>query len=319
MSPFTTQRRLAVTSLGEAKLIGEIRRWLSTASPRPPGGIGDDCAVLAGSMRDQLITVDPVIYGEHFDDSVPARGVGAKLFNRNLSDIASMGGRPRAAVIALALNEQVRLDWLREFYRSLATIARQHRVPIIGGDIAHHASGLIATMTIIGEAPEDRPLTRQGAAAGDWIFVTGTLGGSRLGWHYKFSPRLAEGQWLARHPHVRSMMDVSDGLAKDVHALTPNACRAALDGKALPISRSARKLATTSGVSPLHHALTDGEDYELLFTLSGKADPAAFIAEWREIFRRRLTCIGRFVKRRARSPYTDELDLASVHGFEHLR
>ncbi len=319
MTPFTTQRRLSVASLGESQLIKEISRWLGNASPRSPGGIGDDCAVLAGSLRDQLITVDPVIYGEHFNDSVPARGVGAKLFNRNLSDIASMGGRPRAAVVALALNEQVRIDWLREFYRSLATIARKHRVPIIGGDIAHHAAGLIATMTIVGESPEKRCLTRQGAAAGDWIFVTGSLGGSILGWHYRFSPRLAEGQWLAQHPHVRSMLDVSDGVAKDVHALTPPNCRPALCSSAVPLSRSARLLARQTGKPVLQHALTDGEDYELLFTLSGNADPDAFVAEWRKRFRRRLTCIGRFVKRRARPVFADEIDLSRFNGFEHLR
>ncbi len=319
MSPFTRQRRLSVAALGESQLIREMRRWLGTASPRAPGGIGDDCAVLSGSPRDQLITVDPVIYGEHFNDSIPARGVGAKLFNRNLSDIASMGGRPRAAVVALALNDKVKTAWLREFYGSLATIARKHRVPIIGGDIAHHAEGLIATMTIVGEAADNRCLTRQGAAAGDWIFVTGTLGGSILGWHYKFAPRLAEGQWLAQHPHVRSMLDVSDGIAKDVRSLTPANCRPALREGAIPISRSARLLAKQSGRSALDHALNDGEDYELLFTLSGNADPEAFVAEWRRHFRRRVTCLGRFVKRRARSGFADELNLTPHHGFEHLR
>lgn len=319
MSPFTAQASKAVSAIGEARLIADIRRWLGSASPRTPGGIGDDCAVLAGSLQHQLITVDPVIHGEHFDDTIPARGVGAKLFNRNLSDIASMGGRPRAAVIALALSEKVKTEWLREFYRSLATIARQHHVPIIGGDIARHSEGLIATMTIIGEAAEKRCLTRQGAAPGDWIFVTGKLGGSRLGWHYKFKPRLAEGQWLARHPHVRSMMDISDGLAKDVHALTPAHCRAALSAAAVPISRSAQLLARKHGQTALAHALSDGEDYELLFTLSGNADPEVFAAEWRKHFRLRLSCIGRFLKRRARPVDADELDLAQYHGFEHLR
>ena len=125
MSPFTTHRSQSVAALGEAKLIHEIRRWLGSATPQAPGGIGDDCAVLAGSLRDQLVAVDPVIYGEHFDDKVPARGVGAKLFNRNLSDIASMGGRPRAAVVALALDDHVKIEWLRDFYLGLAAIARK--------------------------------------------------------------------------------------------------------------------------------------------------------------------------------------------------
>ena len=319
MSPFTTQRSQSVAALGEAKLIREIRRWLGSATPHAPRGIGDDCAVLAGSLRDQLVTVDPVIYGEHFDDKVPARGVGAKLFNRNLSDIASMGGRPRAAVVALALNDHVKIEWLRDFYLGLAAIARKHSVPIIGGDVAHQKEGLIATMTIIGEATEKRVVTRQGSSAGDWIFVTGTLGGSRLGWHYRFQPRLAEGQWLAHHPHVGAMMDVSDGVAKDLKALTPRGCRASLAASRIPISRSATRWALQTHQPSLLHALTDGEDYELLFTVSGSIDPEAFVTEWRRTFRRKLTCIGQMVKQRARSPFADELKLADYHGFEHLR
>ena len=319
MSPFTNQRSLSVAALGESKLIQHIRRWLGSASPRAPGGIGDDCAVISGSLRDQLVAVDPVIYGEHFDDKVPARGVGAKLFNRNLSDIASMGGRPRAAVVALALNDHVKIEWLRDFYLGLATIARKHSVPVIGGDVAHQKEGFSATMTIIGEATEKRVVTRQGSSAGDWIFVTGSLGGSRLGWHYRFQPRLAEGQWLAHHPHVRAMMDVSDGIAKDVHALTPPGCRPALAAGRIPISRSAKRWAQQTKQPALFHALADGEDYELLFTVSGNADADAFLAEWRRTFRRKLTCIGQLVKPRARSPFADEIKLADFHGFEHLR
>ncbi|MCF3651842.1 thiamine-phosphate kinase [Synoicihabitans lomoniglobus] len=319
MSPFTKQKSAAVSAWGEVRLIQEIRRWLGTATPRSPAGIGDDCATLAGSMRDQLLTVDPVIYGEHFDDNVPAKGVGAKLFNRNISDIAAMGGRPRAAVIALALSDDVKITWLREFYRSLAAIARLHHVPIIGGDIAHQPAGITATMTLIGEATEKRVLTRQGAAAEDWIFTTGKLGGSRLGWHWKFTPRLLEGQWLVARPDVRSMMDVSDGVAKDIWSLTPRGCRPALNAAAIPVSRSARLAATTSQRTPLAHALTDGEDYELLFTVNGSTDPAEFITAWRQRFRSKLSCIGQMRRKRSRRRDDDEIDLDSYHGFEHLR
>ncbi|HEX2100088.1 MAG TPA: AIR synthase related protein, partial [Candidatus Synoicihabitans sp.] len=96
MSPFTDRPQASIAALGETRLIAAIREWLGDATPRSPAGIGDDCAVMAGSSRQQLITVDPVIYGEHFDDAVPAHGAGQKLFKRNLSDIAAMGGRPRA-------------------------------------------------------------------------------------------------------------------------------------------------------------------------------------------------------------------------------
>lgn len=319
MSPFTRQRSRSVAALGEQKLITEISKWLGSVSPKSPRGIGDDCAVLSGTPRDQLVTVDPVIYGEHFDDRISARGVGAKLFNRNLSDIAAMGGRPRAAVIALATSRTLKIEWLRDFYRSIANLARRYNVPVIGGDIAHQPEGFTATMTLLGEAKKKRILTRRDAKAGDWIFVTGRLGGSRLEWHWRFTPRLAEGQWLGKRAEVHAMLDISDGLAKDVRALQPKGTRIALSEAAIPISKSARQCSETSGKSPLLHALTDGEDYELLFAVSGRTKPKDFIQEWHRHFKSPLSCIGCFVKSRAVSPYPDELDLKDIHGFEHLR
>jgi thiamine-monophosphate kinase len=319
MSPFTRQRSYSVAALGERKLITEISRWLGSASPKSPRGIGDDCAVLSGTPRDQLITVDPVIYGEHFDDKIPARGVGAKLFNRNLSDIAAMGGRPRAAVIAIATSQQLKTAWLRDFYRGIANLARRHNVPILGGDVAHQEAGFVATMTMLGEAKKKRIVSRRDAKAGDWVFTTGRLGGSRLGWHWKFTPRLAEGQWLGKRSEVHAMMDISDGLAQDLLALKPKGTRIALSTQAIPVSKSARSYSETSGESPLFHALTDGEDYELVFAVSGRTKPKDFIAEWKRDFKTPLTCIGRFVKSRAVSPYEDELDLKQFHGFQHLR
>ena len=110
--PFTKNPRQSVSALGEEKLIAAIRRWLGAASPRAPFGIGDDCAVLPAAKSKQLITVDPVIYREHFDDTIPPRAVGEKLLKRNLSDLAAMGGRPRAAVVALALDPRTSVRWL---------------------------------------------------------------------------------------------------------------------------------------------------------------------------------------------------------------
>lgn len=300
-------------------MIEQIEKWLGSTSPKSPRGIGDDCAVLSGTPRDQLVTVDPVIYGEHFDDQIPARGVGAKLFNRNLSDIAAMGGRPRAVVIALATSRTLKIEWLRDFYRSIANLARRYNVPVIGGDVAHQAEGFTATMTMLGEAKKKRLVTRSDAKAGDWIFVTGRLGGSRLEWHWKFTPRLAEGQWLGKRAEVHAMMDISDGLAKDVHALQPKGTRIALSEAAIPISKSARQQSELSGETPLFHALTDGEDYELLFAVSGRTKPNAFIQAWQREFKGPVSCVGRFVKSRAVSPFADELDLKDLHGFEHLR
>jgi thiamine-monophosphate kinase len=307
--PFAKNSRATVAALGEQKLLAAIRRWLGNASPRTPFGIGDDCAVVPAGRAAQLITVDPVIYREHIDDSVPPRAAGEKLLKRNLSDIAAMGGRPRAAVVALALDSRVKLAWLEQFYRGLAAASRRYRVPIVGGDIAHHRGGIVATLTLVGEASTPRIVTRTGARVGDWIFVTGALGRSLpTGHHWKFSPRLAEGTWLARQRDVRAMIDVSDGLAKDLRALTPRGSAPAINEELLPLRQGA----------DVRGALTDGEDYELAFSLASRTDPGRFARAWRKKFPRTpLACIGRFVRAGARP--AGALNLDDFRGFEHLR
>src|ERR1035438_7981343 len=211
---FSRTARGSVSSIGERALIGSIRRWLGPASPRAPAGIGDDCAVLPPPRGRELLTVDPVAYGIHFDDRIPARAAGAKLLKRNLSDIAAMGGRPRAAVVALALDGRVSIEWLAEFYRGLARESRLRGVPVVGGDVTLLPGSFVATLALTGEAT-GRILTRTGSRAGDWIYVTCAVGRSvRTRHHYLFEPRLAEGAWLARRKGGRAMIDVSDGLAK---------------------------------------------------------------------------------------------------------
>jgi thiamine-monophosphate kinase len=319
MKIFTSHRSASVSAYGELRLIGEMRGWLGDVTPRAPFGIGDDCAVLPPARRAQLVTTDPVIHGWHFDGSVPPRAVGAKLLKRNLSDIAAMGGRPVAAVISLALAADTNVAWLREFYLGLAACARHHGVKIVGGDITQARAGFFgAFLTLHGEAAGPRVVTRQGARPGDRIYVTGALGGSRFGHHFQFAPRLAEGAWLAGRPEVRAMMDVSDGLAKDLLSLTSAGLAPALCGPAVPVSPAARRCAQRSRRPALAHALSDGEDYELLVVVRGRADAAKFERAWRKRFPRlRLTLIGVFVKQ-GRLP-AGALRLADYHGYEHLR
>jgi thiamine-monophosphate kinase len=307
--PFAKKSADSVTAFGEAKLITAIRRWLGAASPRAPFGIGDDCAVLPAARGPQLITVDPVIFGRHFDAAVPPRAVGAKLLKRNLSDLAAMGGCPSAAVLALTLDPRTSLPWLEQFYRGLATCARRYRVPIVGGDIAQADGVLAASLTLLGAAAGPRVVTRTGARIGDSIYVTGLLGRSLAsGHHFAFHPRLAEGAWLAGRSEVRAMMDISDGLAKDLGALTPPHAKPVLEPGALPLRRGA----------DLRAALTDGEDYELVFALAAHTDAAAFARAWHRRFpRTRLTNIGHFARSNALSPSAVRLE--DFSGYEHLR
>ncbi len=309
MHPFTKNPADAVSSLGEEKLILAIQRWLGAVSPRAPFGIGDDCAVLPAPRGRQLITVDPVIYPRHFDDQIAPSAVGAKLLKRNLSDLAAMGGTPTAAVLALTLDARVSLQWLEGFYRGLARCARRYHVTIVGGDIAQADGMVAASLTLLGETAGKRILTRTGARIGDAIYVTGRLGGSlRTGHHCAFSPRLAEGKWLAARDEVRSMMDVSDGLAKDLHSLTPRKAIPSLDPTALPRRAD----------SDVRQALTDGEDYELLFALSADADAIVFHRAWIRAFPRTLlTRIGCFV-REGQLP-ANAINLDAYRGYEHLK
>lgn len=317
MQPFTQRRAQSVASLGESRLIEAIKIWLGDTNPRAPYGIGDDCAVLPPSKTNQVITVDPVIYGRHFDATVSPRDVGAKLLKRNLSDLAAMGAKPTAAVVALALDASVRRDWLEQFYRGLAACARTYRVPVVGGDVAQAPGALTASLTLLGAATGPRLITRKGANIGDFIFVTGELGGSLLGHHYRFTPRLTEGEWLAQRPEIRSMMDLSDGLAKDIHALTPAGAQPDFDATAIPLSRAAHRAARASGKTPLEHAFTDGEDYELVFTLHKHADCERFVRAWAKKFRTRIRCVGTFSKAGKKNP--ESVALSTLKGYEHLR
>ncbi len=315
MSPFTSRRQDAVSALGERALIREIRRWLGDASPAAPFGIGDDCAVIPPTQRHQLVTTDPVIHGRHFDDTVPPRAVGAKLLKRNLSDIAAMGGRPVAAVISLALAPETSTAWLRGFYLGLAATARKFRVKIVGGDVTQSPAGFFgAFLTLHGSAGGPRVLTRRGARLGDAIFVTGKLGGSRAGHHFKFTPRLAEGAWLARQKAVVAMMDVSDGMATDLGSLTPRGAVPSIWPQMIPVSAAAKTAARRSGRPAWTHALTDGEDYELLFVTRG-VDELSFTHRWHQRFDTPLSLVGHFARRLA----PGNVDWRSLHGYEHLR
>ena len=316
MKIFTTAQRQSVAAYGELRLITEVKRWLGNVSPRTPFGIGDDCAVLPPTKRAQLVTTDPVIHGQHFDNAVSPRAAGAKLLKRNLSDIAAMGGRPVAAVLSLALAPETNVGWLREFYLGLAASARRYRVKIVGGDITQAPAGFFgAFLTLHGEATGPRVITRNGARAGDHLFVTGRLGGSRQNHHFSFKPRLAEGAWLAKQPEVAAMMDVSDGIAKDVQALTPAGLTASILPAALPVSAAAKIAAGRSGQPAWVHALTDGEDYELLFVVRARADAIKFAARWKKFFTTPLHRIGHFSKKIE----SGHVDWKSLHGYEHLR
>jgi thiamine-monophosphate kinase len=309
-------------SLGETALVEAIRRWLGPANPPPPAGIGDDCAAVDHRARRLLLTVDPVIRGRHFDDALPPRLVAEKLLKRNLSDIAAMGGRPLHAVIALTAPPDLEVAWLERFYRALARCARRHGVLVVGGDCTRTDGFLGAYLTLTG-APGKNLLTRTGARQGDVLFVTGRLGGSLLGRHARFTPRLAEGAWLASTQGVHAAIDLSDGLGKDLSSIVPDGLCARVQLRALPVSADARRAAAKDGRPCIDHVLNDGEDFELLFAVA-RTRAAALEQGWKRRFRTPLTRIGSFEKRLQGSNDAVCFDPplpADVHarGYEHFR
>ncbi|MDR2429713.1 MAG: thiamine-phosphate kinase [Puniceicoccales bacterium] len=326
MIPFTADAARAVASVGEAGVIARIRGWLGEGvSPPPPRGIGDDCAVLPGAREGaRLVTVDSVVWGRHFDASVPARAAGAKLVRRNLSDIAAMGGAPADAVLALVCGGDVALEWLGAFFEGVGAACRAFGVALCGGDVAGAPPGFFsASLALTGFAR--RPLLRGGGRAGDVLLVTGALGGSLLGRHVDFAPRLEEGRWLAARPQVRAGMDLTDGLAKDARALLPAGVDACLDLEKVPVSAAAFELAGGRREAALAHALGDGEDYELLILAAADALDT-LCADWAASFPAlALTPIGRLVETppggaggRLLDAATGEPLCANLRGFDHF-
>jgi len=328
MTPFSPQPAETVAALREIALLRAIREWLGAVSPPSPQGMGDDCAVLdVSGAAAVLATTDGVVYGRHFDEAAPPAAVGAKLLARNVSDIAAMGGTPKHALVHLILGRDLRTAWLKEFYLGLAEACREYGVTLAGGGTAQGPDGgFAADLTLLG-VPGPKLLLRTGAQIGDAILVTGELGGSILGKHLEFVPRLAEGQWLAKQAGVRGVIDVTDGLAKDLPEILPDAADARLEVAALPIAAAAKTLAARDGGPALIHALTDGEDYELLFALDGQVDVKLFLAKWRKAFDTPLSLIGVIApaqdthdSRQLRDRASGEKLLpAGARGFEHLR
>lgn len=326
MLPFSVRTSETVAALGEVALLRAMRDWLGKASPPPPCGMGDDCAVLKLKSGAILAKTDGVVLGRHFTADTQPGLAGAKLLKRNLSDIAAMGGTPRHALVHLLLARNTSTTWLKEFYRGLAKECLNYNVTLAGGGIAQGPDGVFAAdLMLLGEVGP-KILTRTGAKIGDALYVTGELGGSILGKHLHFTPRLAEGQWLARQSGVRGLIDVSDGLAKDLPELLPENSDAQLDTAKLPIAKDAYNLSNQDGRPTIQHALIDGEDYELLFALNSREDSASFEEKWRKTFKTRLTRIGTIITaadkmryRHLRSPTGLLLLPPRAHGFEHLR
>jgi thiamine-monophosphate kinase len=239
--------------------------WLRRHTPghaRVLVGPGDDAALFDwSSNRPCLVTTDMLMDGVDFNlaEVGPFR-VGRKAMAANLSDIAAMAGIPLAAVAAVALPRTGDSKLAEELYRGLRDVADAFDTPIVGGDTNSWNGPLVISVTVLGEAVGRGPVLRSGAKPGDWLMVTGPLGGSLRGKHLDFTPRVREAIQLNEQVQLHAMIDISDGLAADVgHISQESGCGAVLKSECIPLSKDATKL---------DQALFDGEDFELAFAVT---------------------------------------------------
>jgi len=248
--------------------------WVRARTASHPAvllGIGDDAAVLRIAPPGEcLVTVDMLMEGVDFRlTETDPRAVGRKALAVSLSDIAAMAGRPLAAVISVALPKRGGRELAEGVQSGIEAIAREFDVAIAGGDTNSWDGPLVLSVTLLGQPTGNGPVRRNGAQAGDWIMVTGDFGGSIRGKHLSFQPRVWEALALHQVVGLHAMIDVSDGLAADLHhILDESDTGAVVRAVAVPISEAARRPADEK--SALEHALGDGEDFELLFTLSAE-------------------------------------------------
>ncbi|MEE9392231.1 MAG: thiamine-phosphate kinase [Planctomycetota bacterium] len=233
-------------------------------------GIGDDAAAwdLSGPSC-VLIANDAVLEGRHAE-SGPLIGpqLARKVVRSNVSDLAAMGGEPELFFLSLKLGLGASLADAQAIIETIESECERYGCVLAGGDTVVGDGGLWLSGTLVGRA-WSRPCSRSGAQVGDLVVVSGALGGSILGRHLDFEPRIELAEELMRWGPPTAMADISDGLSRDLlNILEASDVGAKLDAASIPIHADAKLLSRQSGRTPLEHALHDGEDFELVFTMS---------------------------------------------------
>jgi thiamine-monophosphate kinase len=275
-------------------------RYLAKILPNHPRlalGIGDDAAVLEWGPGSQcVVAVDVVSDGTdfHLREIDPALA-GRKALAVNLSDLAAMAAEPVAAVVALGLPRENARSLAERVYEGLLAVAEEYKVAVAGGDTHIWDGPFFLAVTVLGLPGPGGIWRRDGAKPNDVILVTGSLGGSILGKHLHFRPRVREALHLAQNYEVHAAIDISDGLLLDLARMAEaSAVAAEISLAAIPVDPAAERLSREEGNkrSPLEHALSDGEDYELILAVP-EAEAERMLRD--SAVGVPLTAIGRFV------------------------
>jgi thiamine-monophosphate kinase len=275
---------MKLSQIGEDRLLASLLREL----PASRKLIGDDCAVVPfpGAKHLLVLKTDCVVERIHFEPSTNPELIGRKAMMRSLSDFAAVSAMPKFALVTLIVPAMRTTSWVRRLYRGLNSAAKRFDVSIVGGETSNTRGPAAISVSVAGFVEKDRWISRSGGKAGDDLFVTGKLGGSLHGKHLRFVPRIEESRWLTKNFSIHAMMDLSDGLGADLPRLAKaSKLGFAIDREALPLNR---------GVT-IEQAISDGEDYELLFAVSPR-DRARLERAWRKKFPKLpLTRIGSLI------------------------
>lgn len=330
--------------LSEDELIGVIRKLLSGGVAGVEVGLGDDAAVVHPGSGSLVLTTDMLIEDVHFDrGSISPHELGAKSIVVNVSDIAAMAGSPRYALVSLGLPDDVEAKWVVELYGGMREACDEYALTLVGGD-TNRADVVVLSVTVVGEVARGRAVTRGGAHPGDLVVVTGDLGGAAGGLLVSRMPaaeaaralstpwgrdlldalfrpvaRVGEGQTLAQSG-ATAMMDLSDGLAKDLSRLcAESGVGARLDLSRVPVSPALRQAAPALGVDALELAIGGGEDYELLATIDA-TDVDRARAQLSERFGVTLTEVGVIIEGGLVATGPDGVErVLEPKGWDHFR
>ena len=303
--------------IGEFGLIDRIKKIVENPSKDLVLGIDDDTAAFRIS-NDQilLLSADVLIEGVHFDlKYFSFYQIGWRAMAANLSDIAAMGGWPRYAIVTLGLPQNLKVESVETMYHGMKSLADEFHTSIIGGDTTHTSDGLFISITVVGQVAESQLTRRSGAQPDDALFVTGMLGGSQAGLkvlksenrplrakfvrsierHLAPWPRIHEARYLVENFDIHAMIDISDGLASEVHHICKNGgVGATVLEEQIPLDSETKKIANFSNDDSVEYALYGGEDFQLLFTVPEKIGHR-LQKEFFERFEISCTKLGRIV------------------------
>ena len=280
---------MKLRDIGEDRLLDRLLSRLSLGK-EVLNGPGDDCALVETRDHQNLLVLkaDCVVAGVHFLPTANALHVGWKAMMRPLSDFAATSAVPQSALITLIAPDKTKVEWVERLYRGLSRAAKRFKVSIVGGEMSRTAGPVAISVSVVGFVERNRSVSRRGGKAGDDLFVTGRLGGALKQKHLQFVPRIVESRWLTRNFPIHAMMDLSDGLGADLPRLA-KASRVgfAIELESLPLARGAK----------IDNAISEGEDYELLFAIS-RRERNRLLRSWQKRFPRLLlTRIGSFSRR----------------------